>query len=406
MSRGPTAETGTARHRVSARVRALKPSETLALSARARELRARGERVVSFAAGEPDFDTPVHIQDAAVEAIRAGHHRYTDVGGVPALRNAIAEKLRKDNGVTYGPREIVVSNGAKHSIWNALFSLLEPGDEVLIPVPYWVSFPEMVRLSGGEPVFVTPARGGLKVSAEDLDRAATPRSRALILNSPNNPSGAVYAREEIEAIADLVRRRDLMVVSDEIYERLVYGAARHVSIASFGEEARARTVLVNGVSKTWAMTGWRIGYAAAPAEIAEAMERLQGQSTSNPSSVSQQAALKAITGDDAPAQAMKARFEARRDLAVERIGRMKGVRLAPPEGAFYVFPDFSERIAAARNGVATSAQLCDYLIDEAKVVCVPGAAFGMEGHVRISYAVSEKDLEEGLDRIAAALERM
>jgi aspartate aminotransferase len=216
----------------------------------------------------------------------------------------------------------------------------------------------------------------------------------------------VYAREEIEAIADLVRRRDLMVVSDEIYERLVYGAARHVSIASFGEEARARTVLVNGVSKTWAMTGWRIGYAAAPAEIAEAMERLQGQSTSNPSSVSQQAALKAITGDDAPAQAMKARFEARRDLAVERIGRMTGVRLAPPEGAFYVFPDFSERIAAARNGVASSAQLCDYLIDEAKVVCVPGAAFGMEGHVRISYAVSEKDLEEGLDRIAAALERM
>ncbi|HEU4765293.1 MAG TPA: pyridoxal phosphate-dependent aminotransferase [Candidatus Eisenbacteria bacterium] len=406
MSRGQTAETGTARHRVSARVRALKPSETLALSARARELRARGERVVSFAAGEPDFDTPVHIQDAAVEAIRAGHHRYTDVGGVPALRSAIAEKLRKDNGVAYGPREVVVSNGAKHSIWNALFSLLEPGDEVLIPVPYWVSFPEMVRLCGGEPVFVAPARGGLKVSAEDLERAATPRSRALILNSPNNPSGAVYAREEIEAIADLVRRRDLMVVSDEIYERLVYGAARHVSIASFGEEARARTVLVNGVSKTWAMTGWRIGYAAAPAEIAEAMERLQGQSTSNPSSVSQQAALKAITGDDAPAQAMKARFEARRDLAVERIGRMKGVRLAPPEGAFYVFPDFSERIAAARNGVATSAQLCDYLIDEAKVVCVPGAAFGMEGHVRISYAVSEKDLEEGLDRIAAALERM
>jgi aspartate aminotransferase len=308
--------------------------------------------------------------------------------------------------VAYGPREVVVSNGAKHSIWNALFSLLEPGDEVLIPVPYWVSFPEMVRLCGGEPVFVAPARGGLKVSAEDLDRAATPRSRVLILNSPNNPSGAVYAREEIEAIADLVRRRDLMVVSDEIYERLVYGAARHVSIASFGEEARARTVLVNGVSKTWAMTGWRIGYAAAPAEIAEAMERLQGQSTSNPSSVSQQAALKAITGDDAPAQAMKARFEARRDLAVERIGRMKGVRLAPPEGAFYVFPDFSERIAAARNGVASSAQLCDYLIDEAKVVCVPGAAFGMEGHVRISYAVSEKDLEEGLDRIAAALERM
>jgi aspartate aminotransferase len=405
MSRGGAADTA-ARSRVSARVRALKPSETLALSARARELRARGERVVSFAAGEPDFDTPVHIQDAAVEAIRAGHHRYTDVGGVLPLRTAIAEKLRKDNGVSYGPREVVVSNGAKHSIWNALFTLLEPGDEVLVPVPYWVTFPEIVRLCGGEPVFVTPRGGGLKVAVEDLERAATPRARVIILNSPNNPSGAVYCGEEIEAIAEFARRRDLMVVSDEIYERLVYGAARHVSIASVSDDARSRTVLVNGVSKTWAMTGWRIGYAAAPAEIAEAMERLQGQSTSNPSAVSQQAALKAITGDDAPAQAMKARFEARRRLAIERIARFRGVRLVPPEGAFYVFPDFSERIAAARNGVSNSTQLCDYLIDEAKAVCVPGAAFGMEGHVRISYAVSDTDLEEGLDRIAAALERM
>jgi aspartate aminotransferase len=406
VSRGGAADPGTSRSRVSGRVRALKPSETLALSARARELRARGERVVSFAAGEPDFDTPAHIQDAAVEAIRAGHHRYTDVGGVPALRAAVAEKLRKDEGVSYTPRQVVVSNGAKHSIWNALFTLLEPGDEVLIPVPYWVSFPEMVRLCGGTPVFVTPRGGGLKVSPEDLERAATPRARVIILNSPNNPSGAVYAGEEIEAIAEFARSRDLMVISDEIYERLVYGGARHVSIASLGEDARSRTILVNGVSKTWAMTGWRIGYAAAPAEIAEAMERLQGQSTSNPSSVSQQAALRALTGDDAPAEAMKVRFAARRDLAIARIARFPGVRLVPPEGAFYVFPDFSERIAGARNGVSTSTQLCDFLIDEAKVVCVPGAAFGMEGHVRISYAVSERDLEEGLNRIAVALERM
>lgn len=406
MSRGGTADPGTSLSRVGARVRALKPSETLALSARARELRARGERVVSFAAGEPDFDTPAHIQDAAIEAIRAGHHRYTDVGGVPALRAAIAEKLRKDEGVAYTPRQVVVSNGAKHSIWNALFALLEPGDEVLIPVPYWVSFPEMVRLCGGTPVFVTPRGGGLKVSPDDLERAATSRARVLILNSPNNPSGAVYAKEEVEGIAAFAQKRDLMVISDEIYERLVYGGARHVSIASLGEDAQSRTVLVNGVSKTWAMTGWRIGYAAAPAEIAEAMERLQGQSTSNPSSVSQQAALRALTGDDAPAEAMKVRFAARRDLAVARIARFPGVSLVPPEGAFYVLPDFSERIAGARNGVSNSTQLCDYLIDEARVVCVPGAAFGMEGHVRISYAVSERDLEEGLDKIAAALERM
>jgi aspartate aminotransferase len=387
-------------------VRALRPSETLALSARARELRAKGEKVVSFAAGEPDFDTPVHIQEAAIEAIRGGHHRYTDVGGVPALRAAIAEKLHKDNGVRYAPKEIVVANGAKHAIWNALFTLLEPGDEVLVPVPYWVTFPEIVRLAGGVPVFVAPAAGRTKVTAEELDRAATPRSRVLILNSPNNPSGAVYGLEEIQAIAALAERRDLTILSDEIYEQLVYGTARHVSVASVSEDARQRTVLVNGVSKTWAMTGWRIGYSAAPAEIAEAMERLQGQSTSNPAAVSQQAALRALTGDRKPADEMKERFAARRDFLVRGIGAMRGVRLIPPEGAFYVFPDFSERIRAARNGVTDSAQLCDYLIDEAKVVCVPGSAFGMEGHVRISYAVSDKDLEEGLSRIVDALERM
>jgi len=392
--------------RISARVRALKPSETLALSARARELRAKGEKVVSFAAGEPDFDTPLHIQEAAIEAIRAGHHRYTEVGGVPALRAAIAEKLARDNALRYAPKEIVVANGAKHAIWNALFTLLEAGDEVLVPVPYWVTFPEIVRLAGGTPVFVTPAPGRTKVAAEDLDRAATPRTRVLILNSPNNPSGAVYGKEELQAIAAVAARRDLAILSDEIYEQLVYGGARHVSVASLSEDARQRTIVVNGVSKTWAMTGWRIGYAAAPAEIADAMERLQGQSTSNPAAVSQQAALKALTGERAPAEAMKKQFAARRDFVVRRVDAIGGVTLVPPEGAFYVFPDFSARIASARNGVSNSVQLCDYLIDEAKVVCVPGSAFGMEGHVRISYAVSDRDLDEGLSRIEDALERM
>ena len=392
--------------RISARVQALRPSETLALSARARELKARGERVVSFAAGEPDFDTPLHIQDAAIEAIRGGHHRYTEVGGTLPLREAIAEKLRKDNGVSYTPKEIVVGNGAKHAIWNALFTLLEPGDEVLVPVPYWVTFPEIVRLAGGSPVFVTPAAGQYKVTVEELERAATPRARVLILNSPNNPSGAVYSRREIEEIAGFAARRDLAILSDEIYEQLVYGEARHVSIASTSPDARTRTILVNGVSKTWAMTGWRIGYAAAAPEVADAMQRLQGQSTSNPAAVSQQAALRALTGERTTAETMKERFAARRDLVVRRIADLRGVRLVFPEGAFYVFPDLSERIAAARNGVTDSAQLCDFLIDEAKVVCVPGSAFGMEGHIRISYAVSERDLEEGLDRLASALDRM
>ncbi|HEY6221727.1 MAG TPA: pyridoxal phosphate-dependent aminotransferase [Candidatus Eisenbacteria bacterium] len=393
------------RERVSARVRALRPSETLSLSARARELRTRGESVVSFAAGEPDFDTPEHIRRAAIEAIDAGHTRYTDVAGTAALREAIAAKLARANGLSYGPREIVVSNGAKHSIWNALFTLLEPGDEVLIPVPYWVTFPEIVRLVGAVPVPVAPAPGSYKVSPADLVRAVTPRTRLLILNSPNNPSGAVYRREEIDAIAMVVLRHDLFVLSDEIYENLIYTGQRHVSIAE-SPELRERTVVVNGVSKTWAMTGWRVGFAAAPTDIAEGMERLQGQSTSNPSSVSQQAALRALTGDMGTANAMRDTFAKRRNLVVERLARIPGVRMLTPEGAFYAFPDLTERIRRAKNGVKDSVGLCDYLIDEARIVCVPGSAFGMEGHLRLSYALGEQEIHDGLDRMDAALQRM
>ena len=392
--------------RVNERVRALRPSETLALSARARELRARGEKVVSFAAGEPDFDTPVSIQEGAIEAIRGGHHRYTEVAGTAALRGAIAEKLRRDIGVTYGAKEIVVGNGAKHAIWNALFTLLEPGDEVLCPAPYWVSFPEMVRLAGGTPVAVMPAAGRYKVSAEEVERAVTARTRLLIMNSPNNPSGMVYTRDEVASLVEVARRHDLMILSDEIYERLVYGDARHTSPASLGDDAQNRTVVINGVSKTWAMTGWRIGYAAATAEIAEGMERLQGQMTSNASSVSQQAALAALTGDPEPAETMRKRFAVRRDFVVERLGRVPGVKLTAPDGAFYAFPDMSEALSRSKRGVKGSAALCDYLIDEAKVVCVPGAAFGMEGHIRISYAISDGEIAEGLDRLDAALRRL
>jgi aspartate aminotransferase len=326
------------------------------------------------------------------------------VAGVAPLREAIAAKLARDNGVKYDPREIVVSNGAKHAIWNALFTLLEPGDEVLCPVPYWVTFPEVVRLIGATPVPVLPAAGRYKVTPEELERAVSPRTRLLVLNSPNNPSGAVYTRREVEALAEFVVRHDLQVLSDEIYETLVYGDAAHVSIASLGPELRERTVLVNGVSKTWAMTGWRLGYAAAPREVADGMDRLQGQMTSNPSSVSQQAALRALTGDRAPALAMRDRFAARRDRMVAKLRAIEGVRLLEPEGAFYAFPDVSERIRAARNGVTDSTSLCDYLIDEAKIVCVPGAAFGMEGHLRLSYAVSEHDIDDGLDRLLAAFQ--
>lgn len=392
--------------RLSARVRALKPSETLALGARARELRAKGISVISFSAGEPDFDTPDDIREAGVQAIRAGHTRYTAVGGVQELRAAIAEKLKRENGIEYKPSEIVVSNGAKHSIWNAFLTLIEPGDEVLCPTPYWVSFPEMVRLVGGEPVYVVPKPGGYKIGPEELERALTPRSKLLVLNSPNNPSGAVYARAELEALALVIRRHKLYVLADEIYEQLVYGDARHTSIASLSPELRERTILIGGVSKTWAMTGWRIGFAAAPADIADGMERLQGQTTSNPAAVSQQAALRAFTGGMDSVFRMRDAFAKRRDTIVSRLSKIAGVRLVPPDGAFYAFPDLGERIRGARNGVHDSTSLCDFLIDEARIVCVPGSAFGMEGHLRLSYAISDHDIEEGLNRLEAALDLM
>jgi aspartate aminotransferase len=393
--------------RLSARAEALKPSETLALSARARELRAQGESVISFAAGEPDFETPTHIQEAAIGAIRGGHHRYTAVAGVPELREAIARKLAGDTGVPYRPEQIVVGNGAKHAIWNSLLALVEPGDEVLCPAPYWVSFPEMARLAGGTAVTVHPRPGGYTMGPEELGRALTPRSRVLILNSPNNPSGAVYRREDLLAVSEVARRAGLFVLSDEIYESLVYGDVKHVSYVSLHPEHPDRTLLVGGVSKTWAMTGWRIGYVAAPSDIAQGIERIQGQSTSNASAVSQQAALAAITGDPGPARAMREQFERRRAYVLERFASIPGVRLVPPDGAFYVFPDLSERIRASRRAeVRDSVGLCDYLINEARVVCVPGAAFGMEGHLRLSYAASDRQLEEGLDRMARALDKL
>lgn len=393
--------------RLSARAATLKPSETLALSARARELRAQGESVISFAAGEPDFDTPVHIQEAAIEAVRGGHHRYTAVAGVPELRAAIAKKLTQDTGVGYRPEQIVVGNGAKHAIWNTLLALVEPGDEVLCPAPYWVSFPEMARLAGGMAVTVPPRPGTYKMGPEELTRALSPRSRILILNSPNNPSGAVYGREELADVAEVARRAGLFVLSDEIYESLVYGDAKHVSYVSLHPDHPDQTLLVGGVSKTWAMTGWRIGYVAAPLDIAQGIDRIQGQSTSNPGAVSQQAALRALTGDPGPARSMREQFERRRAYVLERFAEIPGVRLAPPDGAFYVFPDCSERIRASRRPkLGDSAGLCNYLIDEAKVVCVPGSAFGMEGHLRLSYATSDEQIADGMDRIARALEKL
>ncbi len=393
--------------RVNARVRALRPSETLALSARARELRARGEKVVSFAAGEPDFETPASIQNAAIEAIRGGHHRYTEVAGTLALRTAIAEKLRRDSGVTYGPKEIVVGNGAKHAIWNALFTVLEPGDEVLCPVPYWVSFPEMVRLAGGMPVAVPPAPGRYKITVEDVERVRTPRTRLLILNSPNNPSGMVYTRDEVAALVELARRHDLLILSDEIYEKLIYGDARHTSPASLGEEARSRTIVINGVSKTWAMTGWRIGYAA-NTKLAPVFTRWVTNTDSCAPHPNQWAVVTALNADQGPSDHMRDVFLTRRDHIVAGLNRIPGFRCQTPGGAFYVWPNVTD--ACKRVGAGSSEELRKRLLHDAGVAVLADVHFGtpVEGegqHIRFSYASSLPAIDEGLSRIAEFMKK-
>jgi aspartate aminotransferase len=380
--------------------RGLMPSPTLAVEATAQKLRDSGIQVFSLGAGQPDFDTPEPIKEAAIAAIRRGATKYTAVGGTLELRRAIAAKLERDNDVVADPQDIVVSNGAKHSLFNALAVCIDPGDEVLVPAPYWVSYPEMVRLAGGVPVSV-PAReaDGFRIDAARLAAAVTPRTRALILNSPSNPTGAVLGRADLEAIAEVARRHDLLVITDEIYERLVYDGARHWSFAAIAPDLRASTIVINGVSKAYAMTGWRIGYAAAPSAIAQAMVDYQGQSTSNACSVSQAAATAALGLEASVVAPMLAEYARRRGIVVERLARLPGVRLTPPAGTFYAFPNVESLLGALE--LTSADELAARLLAEAHVATVPGSGFGIEGYLRLSFATATESLIEALDRLLA-----
>ncbi|MDA8083568.1 MAG: pyridoxal phosphate-dependent aminotransferase [Nitrospiraceae bacterium] len=388
------------------RVKKIKPSPTLAIDSKAKAMKASGVDVISFGVGEPDFDTPEHIKDAAIRAMKEGFTKYTAVGGIDPLKDAIIEKLQKDNGLSYKRDEILVSCGAKHSLYNIAQALYGPGDEVIIPSPYWVSYPDQVLLNDATPVFVrTYEADSFVLKPEALEAAVTPRTKALILNSPSNPTGMLYDRKALEKIAALAVKHNFYVVTDEIYEKLVYDGACHISIASLGEEIKALSLVVNGLSKSHAMTGWRIGYTAGPAAIIKAMTNIQSQSTSNPNSIAQKAAVAALTGPQDFVAMMHGEFDKRRKYLVEQLNTIEGMTCRMPAGAFYAFPNTS-KIYGRRFGdrvIAGSNDLALYLLEEAKVALVHGAAFGDDDYVRLSYATSLEDIIRGVQRIREAL---
>ena len=388
---------------LSSRAGLLKPSPTLAITARAKALMASGEDVISLAAGEPDFDTPGSICDAAVAAIRGGLTKYTPTAGLATLRQAICQKLLRENRIEYTPEQVVVSCGAKHSVYNALMSLVGPGDEVILVAPYWMTYAEQVALAGAScRIARTSGESSFVPSIEALREQITDRTRAIIINSPCNPTGAVFPRQTLKEIAALALRHGFWIIADEIYERLTYGA-EHVSIASLGRDVAEQTVTINGVSKTYSMTGWRIGYAAAPLPVARAMCNLQDQVTSNPTSFAQAGAIAALEMPSEDITAMRATFEARRDLLIGLLEKVPGIRCSVPSGAFYVLADVS---AYCTGRAKSDADLAEYLLDEAKVAVIPGSVFEAPGHIRISYASSESDLRRGIERLAAALEKL
>jgi aspartate aminotransferase len=377
---------------ISARAAQLSPSLTLSIDSKAKAMKAEGIDVCGFGAGEPDFDTPEHIKQAAIAALESGFTKYTPSAGLPELRQAIAEKLEADNQVSYRPSQVVVSSGAKHSCYNAILATCQPGDEVLIPSPYWVSYPDMVRLAGAEPVIVqTTERNGWKMRASDFENAMTPRTKMLILNSPGNPSGAVYTREELEGIVEVAAEEDIYILSDEIYEKLVYDDTKHVSIASLSKEAYDLTITVNGFSKAYAMTGWRLGYLAAPEAVAKAVDNIQSHSTSHPCSFAQKGALAALKGDQQALADMRDEFSMRRDYMFDRITKIPNITAVKPQGAFYILVNISQLGLSSQN-------FADRLLSKANVAVVPGAAFGDDRTVRLSYATSIDIIKKGLDR--------
>ena len=381
---------------------AVQPSATLAAGAKAKQMKAEGITVYDFSLGEPDFATPEHICAAAVKAMQKGHTRYTAAGGTPELRSAVARSYQKMYGISYNPDQVVVSSGAKHSLHNALAATVGPGDEVIIPTPYWVSYSDLVQMTGAEYILVpTTLESGFKMTAEQLRAAVTPRSRLLMLNSPSNPTGAVYTRQELEALADVVLEKNLVVLSDEIYERLVFGDAQATCFATLRPGLAERTITISGASKTYAMTGWRVGWALGPVPVIKAMGNVQSQQTGCPCSVSQSAALAAVEGDQECVEIMRREFEARRDLVCQRLRNMPGVKSFVPPGAFYAFFDVSQHFGRTLSGrkVTDSMSFCQAALECAHVNVVAGSAFGAGGYVRLSFAASREQLQTGLDRL-------
>ena len=387
---------------LSAKAKMVKPSSTLAITAKAKELKSNGVDVVGFGAGEPDFNTPGNINQVAIDAINSGFTKYTPASGTVELKKAVSKKFKEFNGLDYDIDQIVISNGGKHSLTNVFSVLLNPGDEVIIPAPYWLSYPEIVKLAGGVPVFIRGEKEqGYKVSAKQIEDAITDKTKALVLNTPSNPTGMIYTKEELQAIADVVVKNDIYVVSDEMYEALIYGNEKHVSIASLGKEIYDRTITCSGMSKSYAMTGWRIGYTGSSKEIAKLMSSVQSHQTSNPNSIAQKAATEGLSGSQAEPEAMKEEFAKRRQYMYDRICKMPYISCLEPKGAFYVFIDCSALEGKQYKGAKLSdaAAIAKILLEEYFVAVVPCADFGFPDHIRLSYAISIEEIKKGLDRI-------
>ena len=390
------------------RIEQVNPSMTLAIDAKAKEMKANGEDVIGFGAGEPDFNTPERIKQAAIRAIEANDTHYTPVGGTNELKDAIITKMKRDNGLNYDRNQILVSCGAKHSFYNLAQALWEEGDEVIIPAPYWVSFPEMVGLAGAKPVIIeTDAAHNFKITLDQIKKVLTPNTRAILINTPSNPTGFAYEKSELEAIAQCALENNLLMISDEIYEWIIFDGFKHTSIASLSKEAQKNCVVINGVSKCYAMTGWRIGYIAADAEIVKKVTKLQGQSTSGPCSISQAASIEALVGPHDDVLEMVHEFEKRRNVMVDQLASIPGVSCNKPNGSFYSFPDFSDLYRKKdRNGkvIQGSLDFTEFLLTERKVAIVPGIAFGADANARMSFATSLDKIEEGVKRIKEAVE--
>lgn len=386
---------------------AIAPSPTLSIDAKFKEMKANGEDVVGFGCGEPDFDTPQYIKDAAIKAIQDGFTKYTPASGTLDLKKAVAEKFKKDNGLDYEAKNIVISNGAKHSLVNAFSAVLNPGDEVIVPAPFWVSYPEMVKMADGVPVILnTTEENGFKFSAKDLEEAINPKTKALVLNSPSNPTGMVYTEEELRAIADVCVKHKIFVIADEIYEKLIYDG-KHISIASFNDEIKDLTITINGVSKSYAMTGWRIGFAAANDKIAKIMANVQSHAASNPNSIAQAATLAALKGPQDEVEAMRKVFKERRDYMANRINAIEGVSCTMPQGAFYIMMNIEKLIGKTIAGtvITGSDAFAESFLNVAKVALVPGSGFGADKYLRWSYATSMENIKEGLDRLEKFLQQ-